>query len=89
MPDFFQQDLSVSLVLAEAGVLVGILDEHVFKAGALLGFEELRLAEELGALLLPVDFVPVVAVDFRQEVVQLELLLMTAYHPIAMKVGYL
>ena len=59
----------------------------MFKAGALLGFEELRLAEELGALLLPVDFVPVVAVDFRQ--VQLELLLMTAYHPIAMKVGYL
>ena len=55
----------------------------MFKAGALLGFEE------LGALLLPVDFVPVVAVDFRQEVVQLELLLMTAYHPIAMKVGYL
>ena len=61
----------------------------MFKAGALLGFEELRLAVELGALLLPVDFVPVVAVDFRQEVVQLELLLMTAYHPIAMKVGYL
>lgn len=78
----------VSLVVAEVGVLVGLLDELVDKAGALLVYEELRLAEGLrlaGALLVPVD------VDFKQAklVVQLGLeMLVTAFLPMAMKVRY-